>query len=42
LFNFQQKEMAVWKQAGIDPSGDWYIVTKDFMMATLTKESTAP
>jgi tungstate transport system substrate-binding protein len=30
-----KKEMAIWKQAGIEPSGDWYIVTKDFMMATL-------
>ena len=32
-----KKEMAVWKNAGINPSGDWYIVTKDFMMATLKK-----
>jgi tungstate transport system substrate-binding protein len=32
-----KKEMAVWKIAGISPSGDWYIVTKDFMMATLKK-----
>jgi tungstate transport system substrate-binding protein len=30
-----KKEMAIWKQAGMEPSGDWYIVTKDFMMATL-------
>jgi tungstate transport system substrate-binding protein len=35
-----KKEMAIWKQAGIEPSGDWYIVTKDFMMATL-KEANA-
>lgn len=32
-----QKEMAVWKAAGIDPSGAWYIVTKDFMTATLKR-----
>ena len=30
-----KKEMAVWKQAGIQPAGDWYMVTKTFMMATL-------
>lgn len=27
--------MAVWHQAGIQPAGDWYAVTKTFMMATL-------
>lgn len=32
-----KKEMAIWGQAGIEPSGEWYIVTKDFMMATLKK-----
>jgi tungstate transport system substrate-binding protein len=32
-----KKEMDVWKKAGISPSGDWYIVTKDFMKATLKK-----
>jgi tungstate transport system substrate-binding protein len=30
-----KKEMAIWKQAGIQPAGDWYLVTKTFMMATL-------
>ena len=30
-----KKEMAVWHQAGIQPAGDWYAVTKTFMMATL-------
>jgi tungstate transport system substrate-binding protein len=30
-----KKEMAVWKQADIQPAGDWYAVTKTFMMATL-------
>lgn len=32
-----KKEMAIWKKAGIEPSGDWYIVTKDFMMVTLKR-----
>jgi len=32
-----KKEMDAWKNAGIDPSGDWYIVTKTFMMATLER-----
>lgn len=30
-----KKEMAIWEKAGIQPSGDWYVVTKTFMMATL-------
>lgn len=32
-----KKEMAIWKKAGIAACGDWYIITKDFMMATLKK-----
>lgn len=32
-----QKEMAVWKAAGIEPSGPWYIVTKQFMTDTLKR-----
>ncbi|MEJ2725203.1 MAG: substrate-binding domain-containing protein [Deltaproteobacteria bacterium] len=32
-----KKEMAAWKKAGIQPSGSWYIITKDFMMATLKR-----
>lgn len=32
-----KKELEAWKNAGIDPAGDWYKVTKDFMMATLKK-----
>jgi len=32
-----KKEMAIWAKADIEPSGQWYIVTKDFMMATLKK-----
>jgi tungstate transport system substrate-binding protein len=30
-----KKEMAIWDQAKLTPSGDWYVVTKSFMMATL-------
>jgi tungstate transport system substrate-binding protein len=32
-----KKELDVWKKAGIEPTGDWYVVTKDFMMATLKR-----
>ena len=32
-----KKELAIWKNAGIQPSGEWYVVTKDFMMASLQK-----
>jgi len=32
-----QKEMSIWKSAGIEPSGPWYVVTKDFMTATLKR-----
>jgi tungstate transport system substrate-binding protein len=32
-----KKELAIWKQAGITPQGDWYVVTKDFMTATLKR-----
>lgn len=32
-----KKEMAVWKKAGVEPSGEWYVITKDFMMATLKR-----
>ncbi len=32
-----KKEMDVWHKAGITPSGDWYVVTKDFMTATLKR-----
>ena len=32
-----KKEMDVWQQAGIAPAGDWYVVTKDFMTATLKR-----
>jgi tungstate transport system substrate-binding protein len=32
-----KKEMSIWKMAGVTPSGSWYIITKDFMMATLKR-----
>jgi len=32
-----KKEMSIWKMAGVEPAGDWYVITKDFMMATLKK-----
>jgi len=28
-----KREMAIWRQAGIDPQGPWYIPTHDFMTA---------
>jgi tungstate transport system substrate-binding protein len=32
-----KKELRIWQKAGISPSGDWYVVTKDFMTATLKR-----
>jgi tungstate transport system substrate-binding protein len=32
-----KKEMEIWQKAGFTPSGDWYIVTGDFMTATLKR-----
>ena len=32
-----KKEIGIWKKAGVQPEGDWYIITKNFMMATLKK-----
>lgn len=32
-----KKELGIWKTAGITPGGDWYMITKDFMLATLKK-----
>ena len=32
-----KKEMDVWEKAGIKPEGKWYVVTKDFMTATLKR-----
>jgi tungstate transport system substrate-binding protein len=30
-----KKEMAIWRQAGVKPSGEWYVLSNTFMMATL-------
>jgi tungstate transport system substrate-binding protein len=30
-----KKEMDIWKASGITPSGDWYIISKGFMLDTL-------
>lgn len=30
-----KKELAIWKKADVSPGGEWYVITKDFMMATL-------
>jgi tungstate transport system substrate-binding protein len=35
-----QKEVDIWKKAGINPTGNWYIVTNDFMTASLKRAST--
>lgn len=35
-----KKELRIWKEAGVTPEGEWYVVTKDFMMATLKKANT--
>ena len=32
-----QKEMQIWQKAGVQPAGAWYIVTKDFMTASLKR-----
>jgi len=32
-----KREVTIWKRAGVVPSGDWYVVTEDFMLATLRK-----
>ena len=32
-----KKEMAIWQTADIAPSGAWYVVTHDFMLATLRR-----
>jgi len=37
-----KKEMAIWKKAGVKPSGAWYAVTKTFMMATLKMADQKP
>ncbi len=35
-----QREMSLWKAAGIKPSGSWYVVTHDFMTASLQRADT--
>lgn len=32
-----QKEMQIWSAAGVKPEGPWYVVTKDFMTASLLR-----
>jgi tungstate transport system substrate-binding protein len=32
-----KKELHIWQEAGIKPEGSWYIITKDFMTATLKR-----
>ena len=32
-----RKEMEIWRKAGLSPSGDWYVATKTFMLATLQR-----
>jgi tungstate transport system substrate-binding protein len=32
-----KKELSIWKSAGVEPLGDWYVPNKDFMLATLKK-----
>ncbi|MFH1269144.1 MAG: substrate-binding domain-containing protein [Planctomycetota bacterium] len=33
----QQKEASLWRQAGITPSSDWYVITGAFMFPTLRR-----
>ena len=35
-----QKEMDIWAKTGISPQGSWYIVTNDFMTASLKRANT--
>jgi tungstate transport system substrate-binding protein len=30
-----QRELAIWDKTGIEPRGEWYVVTHDFMLETL-------
>ena len=32
-----KKELAIWAKAGIKPTGEWYIITNEFMTATLKR-----
>jgi tungstate transport system substrate-binding protein len=35
-----KKELRIWKAAGVTPSGTWYVVSHDFMTASLMKANT--
>jgi tungstate transport system substrate-binding protein len=32
-----KKELEIWHTEGVTPEGDWYVITKDFMTATLKR-----
>jgi len=32
-----KRELSIWESANISPAGDWYVITNDFMMATLKR-----
>lgn len=32
-----RKEMEIWRKTGLSPAGEWYVVTKTFMLAALKK-----
>jgi len=32
-----KKELDIWKASGIEPSGNWYVISKGFMLDTLKK-----
>jgi tungstate transport system substrate-binding protein len=34
-----QKEVQIWQKTGVSPAGAWYIVTKDFMTASLKRSN---
>ncbi len=37
-----KKEMGLWERAGVVPSGEWYVVTGDFMTPTLQRVDREP
>lgn len=37
-----KKEMRIWGKADVEPGGDWYHVTKEFMRATLRQANSQP
>lgn len=32
-----QRELSLWRSAGVEPAGEWYVVTGDFMIASLRR-----